>query len=263
MRRLALFSDVHANADALDVVLADIEQAGPDDVYCLGDVVGYGPDPARTIATLRSRDVPVVQGNYDRGVGGLLGDCGCYYATEQARSDGAASYEFTTQALDGPELEWLSALPEELRVDHDGVRILLAHGSPRKVNEYLMPDRPSEQLVRLARAADAEVVCVGHVHVPYHRRLDTPDGPVHYVNSGSVGKPKDGDPRACWIELVVGDEAQVVRTASEDEARGPAGSGELWVGMLVHRVDYDIEAVAARMIDAGLPPTLAEALRSG
>lgn len=247
MRRLALFSDVHGNSVALDAVLADIEACGVAEVYCLGDLVGYGPDPAGVIDRVRSRGLPAVRGNYDDGIGNRRGECGCYYATDRAREDGAASYGFTDAALDDADHEWLAALPDELRIDVDGVRVLLAHGSPRKINEYLLPDRTDDQLARLADAAGADVVCVGHVHVPYHRTVTGAEGrTIHYVNSGSVGKPKDGDPRACWVELSI--------------AAGAPGAPIAETAF--RRVGYDVEAVARAMETAGLPETLADALRT-
>jgi predicted phosphodiesterase len=269
VRRIALISDIHGNRPALDAVLADIGSRGVEDRYCLGDLVGYGPDPEGVVERISALDIPTVRGNYDRGVGGLLGDCGCYYASEQAKADGALSYEFTSGALSNHARAWLYNLPDERRFEHLGVRVLLTHGSPRKINEYLMPDRPKEQLVRLAREAEADAVCVGHVHVAYHRRFDTPEGPVHYLNSGSVGKPKDGDPRAAWLEVVLGTREEVQRGALGDPAKGPAGTAGgagpdgAWIGALIHRVAYDVEPVAKAMIAAGLPQTLADALRNG
>ncbi|HEY5517417.1 MAG TPA: metallophosphoesterase family protein [Coriobacteriia bacterium] len=242
MRRIALISDIHGNLTALDTVLADITACGVDELYCLGDLVGYGPDPAGVIDHIRALAIPTIMGNYDSGVGERRGECGCYYATEQAKADGAASYAYTERLVDDEDAAWLAALPHELRFEEDGLRVLLAHGSPRKINEYLLPDRTDEQLARLARAAGADVVCVGHVHVPYHRTLPSADGTIHYVSSGSVGKPKDGDPRACWAELLIGD------------------AGE--VSALFHRVAYDIDEVATEMRNAGLPETLITALRT-
>lgn len=264
MRRIAIFSDVHGNVVALDAVLADIaasEAAG--EVYCLGDLVGYGPDPDGVVDRLREAGIPTIMGNYDEGVAHRRGECGCYYATGQARIDGAASYEFTDAVLGDEQRAWLAALPDEIRFEHEGARVLLAHGSPRKINEYLLPDRTDEQLARLAGAAQADVVCVGHIHIPYHRVLDGESGPVHYVSSGSAGKPKDGDPRACWVELLLGEEAEVREAAGGDGAIARAGAADVAVGLVVHRVTYDVEAVATAMLAAGLPPTLAEALRKG
>lgn len=264
MRRIALFSDVHGNVPALDAVLADIAaSAAAGEVYCLGDLVGYGPDPAGVIARIRDAGIPTVRGNYDEGIGHSRGECGCYYATPQARLDGAASYEFTDTALGDVDREWLTTLLDEIRLEEAGACVLLAHGSPRKINEYLLPDRTDEQLARLADAAEADVVCVGHIHVPYHRVLDGASGPVHYVSSGSAGKPKDGDPRASWVELLLGQEDEVRAAAPDDGSVAQAGASGVWVGTVIHRIPYDVESVARAMLDAGLPPTLAEALRRG
>jgi len=262
-RRIALFSDVHANLEALDAVLGDIDGRGVTEVYCLGDLVGYGPDPGGVIERIRDRGFPTIRGNYDDGIGNRRGECGCYYATDQAKSDGAASYAFTDAALGDNDHAWLAALPDEIRLEHNGVRILLAHGSPRKINEYLLLDREDAQLARLAIAADADVVCVGHVHIPYHRAIETDTGTVHYISSGSVGKPKDGDSRAAWVELVLGSAEEIAAAGAEDGATTRAGVTDTWVAAIVHRVPYDIESVASAMIAAGLPATLAEALQRG
>lgn len=259
MRRIALFSDIHGNLPALDAVLDSIEGRGIREVFCLGDLVGYGPDPAGVIDRIRARRILTVRGNYDEGVGTRRGDCGCYYATEQSRRDGEASYAFTSRMVDEYDAAFLAALPPAVRFEERGVRVLLAHGSPRRVNEYLLPDRSDEQLARLAEAADADVVCIGHIHIPYHRFVPVTDGTVHYVSDGAVGKPKDGDPRACWVELAIGSGDEVVDAC---ETSGAAGRTDTFVGSTVHRVDYDIDAVERAMVRAGLPPTLAAALRS-
>ena len=262
MRRIALFSDVHGNLPALDAVLADIEGAAITEVYCLGDLVGYGPDPSGVVDRVRALGIPTVRGNYDDGIGNRRGQCGCYYATEQAKSDGAASYAFTDWALDDRDHKWLASLPDDIRLQEDDVRILLAHGSPRKINEYLLLDRGDDQLARLADQAEADVICIGHVHIPYHRTLTGGDGrTIHYVSSGSVGKPKDGDPRACWVEVALGSDDEVAG-ATHDELAARAGATGTWAAVSIHRVFYDVDAVARAVIDAGLPETLAIALRS-
>jgi predicted phosphodiesterase len=264
MRRIALFSDVHGNLVALDAVLADIRACRVEELYCLGDLVGYGPDPVGVVDRVRGLGIATIRGNYDDGIGNRRGECGCYYATEQAKVDGAASYAFTESVLGDADLAWLAGLPDDLRFDHKGVRVLLAHGSPRSINEYLLLDRQDGQLARLAEQADADVVCVGHIHIPYHRMLAGTNGAaIHYVSSGSAGKPKDGDPRACWVELVLGSAGEVESAAAKDLAAGPAIATDVWVGAVVHRVVYDVESVARAMLAAGLPETLIEALRTG
>lgn len=282
MRRIALFSDIHGNLSALDAVLADMEAVGFTDGserYCLGDLIGYGPDPNGVVERVRALAIPTILGNYDDGVAAHRGQCGCYYGTEQAKQDGEASYRVTERLLDERHTEWLLALPHHLWVEHDGASILLTHGSPRRINEYLLLDRTEAQLARLAIEAGAHAVCHGHIHIPYHRSFEAAaaadmrlrgaaslvpvEGRVHYVSSGSVGKPKDGDPRACWVELVLGDEDEVRRAAPDDVAAAPVGATSVWLGVIVHRVAYDVEAVARAMVAVGLPDTLAEALRRG
>jgi len=246
MKRLALFSDVHGNLPALEAVLKDIARngiAGGRSVYCLGDLIGYGPNPAGVVACVRAAGIRTVRGNYDDGVGNRRGQCGCYYASDRAREDGAASYAFTDAALDDDDHAWLGRLPSEIRFEVGDIRVLLAHGSPRKSNEYLLPDRPDAFLAKLADQAQADVVCIGHVHMPYHRTVTGADGRrIDYVSVPSVGKPKDGDWRAGWTELTIYLDGTI-------EA-------------VVHRVEYDIEAVARDMVAAGLPTTLIDALQS-
>ncbi|MBN2404771.1 MAG: metallophosphoesterase [Coriobacteriia bacterium] len=259
MRRIAIFSDIHGNLLALEAVLSDIDAEGIAERICLGDLVGYGPDPAGVIDAVRDLGIPVILGNYDDGVGNRRGECGCYYATEQARSDGAASYDFTSAHVNDADARWLAGLQREHRVVEGDARVLFVHGSPRKLNEYLLPDRTDAQLVRLAAAAGADVVCVGHVHVPYHRDIVVEGAHVHYVSSGSVGKPKDGDVRACWVELVLGTRSEVIAYC-DDAAAAPAGTSDVWVGVVVHRVEYAVSDVADAMREARLPETLVVAL---
>jgi predicted phosphodiesterase len=242
MRRIALYSDIHANVPALEAVLGDIAASGIGERYCLGDLVGYGPDPSAVIAVVRGTGDPVVKGNYDDGIGRRAGSCGCYYPTPEDKLIGAESYARTDAALDEAEHEYLATLLPEVRFEEAGARVLLCHGSPRRINEYLMPDRPDDNLAKLADLGRADVVCVGHIHVPYHRVLTAPDGrAVHYVSDGSVGKPKDGDPRACWAELVFGSKAEVNATCEGDRAAGPVGAPgaeRVWLGAVFHRVAY-------------------------
>lgn len=264
MHRIALFSDVHGNLSALDAVLADIRASDVDEVLCLGDLVGYGPDPAEVVARIRELGIPTIQGNYDEGIGLQSGGCGCHYATPEAKADGDASYAFTSGVLDEIDRAWLMALPETLRAEVAGVSVVFAHGSPRKNNEYLLLDRTDEQLVRIAEQAGADLVCIGHVHIPYHRSMHGTSGnTVHYVNSGSVGKPKDGDPRAGWVEIALGAESDVRGFATADTAMASAGNTDIWIGAVTHRVSYDMDQVVSRMQSHGLPQSLRTALLHG
>ena len=139
---------------------------------------------------------------------------------------GDASYRFTVGAVSPDGKAWLRSLPRELRVEAGGYRLHLVHGSPRRINEYLLTDRDPRTFERLAAAEDADVLVFGHTHAPWHRQY----AGVHFVNVGSVGRPKDGDPRAAYTLLRFAPglvEAETVRVAydAEETARAVLAVG--------------------------------------
>ncbi|NLE10073.1 MAG: metallophosphoesterase family protein [Actinobacteria bacterium] len=236
---LALFSDVHSNRLALEAVLDDLEERGISRVYCLGNLVGYGPDPNGVIDLLRVRTIPSILGNYDEGVGWETGDCGCFYPDEEARCIGEASYAFTVAEVTSERKAYLRSLPHELHAELAGKRVHLVHGSPRRINEYLLRDRDERTFLRLAEAETDDVLCFGHTHDPWFRSY----GGRLFVNVGSVGRPKDGDPRAAHVVL--------------------SSSPGAPIEVEIRRITYEVEAAAQAVLAAGLPPALADALRRG
>src|SRR4051812_48707932 len=140
--RLAVFSDVHGNRHALDAVLADIPRRGVDATYCLGDLVGYGAFPDDVTARVREAGFPTIIGNYDEGVGFERDECGCAYKEQRDRLLGDRSLAWTKAHVSAENKAFLRGLPPELRLTIEGLRVLLVHGSPRKINEYLFEDRP-------------------------------------------------------------------------------------------------------------------------
>jgi predicted phosphodiesterase len=236
---IALFSDVHGNRLALEAVLDDIRVRGIARVYCLGDLVGYGPDPNGVIDLLRERAVPSILGNYDEGIAWETGDCGCFYADAEAKRIGEASYAFTVAAVTDENKAYLRTLPRELFVDLADSTVHLVHGSPRRINEYLMRDRDDRTYLRLAEAEAADVLAFGHTHDPWFRRY----AKTLFVNVGSVGRPKDGDTRAAYVVL-------------SSSAGAP-------VEVEIRRVAYDVEAAAQAVTAVGLPSALADLLRLG
>lgn len=244
MDQITVFGDIHANLPALEAVFADMAAHGLDDnLTCLGDLVGYGAFPNEVIAAIREREIPTIMGNYDQGVGHDSDDCGCAYRTPEARALGDRSIAWSNAHTSAENKAYLRTLLPQIPLRPGGLRVLLAHGSPRRINEYLYEDRPDSSLERLLDQAEADVLVVGHTHKPYHRIL--PSG-RHVVNAGSVGKPKDGDPRACYV---------VMR----------AGDGELDVAF--RRVAYDVEraaqAIEATEMPGGMPHEFAAMLRTG
>jgi putative phosphoesterase len=234
--KLAVFSDIHSNLHALQAVLADIERLQADQIYCLGDLVGYGAFPNEVIETIRSRGIPTIMGNYDDGVGFDKDDCGCAYTYPEMRRLGDISLMWTREHVTIENKAFLRSLLPDIRLESEGKRVLLVHGSPRRINEYLYEDRAQGSLERIARSVEAEAMVFGHTHLPYIKVV----AGVLFVNDGSVGKPKDGDTRAAYAMMDVGNE----------------------ITATIHRVSYDVPAAASAVRASGLPPHFAELLET-
>jgi putative phosphoesterase len=235
MAAVAVITDVHANGPALEAVLERIEDLGIERVYCGGDLVGYGPNPNEVCSLIDQRGIPTIYGNYDYAIARDEEDCGCAYVNQHDRDLGQLSVAWTLAHTDRPAKDFMRALPFDLRFDVDGVPVHLVHGSPRKVNEYLFEDKPASLYERLAADESSRVLVFGHTHRPWVRE----HGGVLFVNCGSVGKSKDGDPRAAFA---------VLRAAVER------------VDVTIERVAYDVAPVAEEVRAVGLPGEYADKL---
>jgi putative phosphoesterase len=232
---VAVITDVHANLPALEAALRRIEELGIERVYCGGDLVGYGPHPNEVCRLIEDRAIPTIYGNYDYAIARDLDDCGCAYVNQHDRELGQKSVEWTLAHTDQRSKDFMRELPFDLRFAVGERSVHLVHGSPRKVNEYLFEDKPPSLYERLAGAEDADTLVFGHTHKPWVREY----GGVLFVNCGSVGKPKDGDPRAAFAVL-----------------RPGARHAEV----TIERVGYDADAVAREVAAAGLPAEYADKL---
>lgn len=239
MEQITIFGDIHANLPALEAVLGDIEERELPNVYCLGDLVGYGTFPNEVIACIRDRGIPTIMGNYDQGVGHSSDDCGCAYTSPEAEALGKRSIAWTNAHTTPENKAFLRQLVDKIPLELGNLKVMLVHGSPRKINEYLYEDRPDATMERLLDLAEADVLVCGHTHIPYHRVL--PSG-RHVVNAGSVGKPKDGDPRAGYIQLKI-------------------QNGDLKVDFV--RVSYDVQQAADAIRSTDMPDEFAAMLEAG
>ena len=228
--RILLVADVHANWPAMQAVAA----AETYDVcLCLGDLVDYALEPTPCIAWAREKAHAIVRGNHDHGVAQnviINGRTGFKYLTGLTRV-------LTRERLSAPDLRYLSRLPLTRMLSLDNTRYLLAHASPRDpLDEYAPPD--AEFWARRLQNVDADVICVGHTHHPYVLEV----GDKLVINPGSVGQPRDGDPRAAYA---------VIEDFRVD----------------LKRVEYPVEQTLAVIQASGLPDPakelLAEVLRSG
>ena len=237
MLRLAVLGDLHANLSACRAVAADLERRRPERVLVLGDLVGYLARPNQVVELVARAGWDCLAGNYDLAVlaGGQAG-------VDEFLKPGLgpaprAVFAWTEGRINPTARAFLAARPRQLRPRLAGLNILAVHGSPRGVRHYVHPDHPADELDAWLAQAGAEVLLMGHTHQPFIRRL--PHGLA--VNPGSVGRPKDGDPRASYalIELGPGPTAQIIR------------------------LDYDLEEEARLLLAAGLPAAGAEGLRRG
>jgi putative phosphoesterase len=235
MDRVAIITDIHANLPALETALEAIDSSGVDAVYCGGDLVGYGPHPNEVCRLIEQRGIPTIYGNYDYAIARDLEDCGCAYRDQHDRELGELSVAWTLKHTDQRSKDFMRGLPFDLRFDLGEQRVRLVHGSPRKVNEYLFADKPARTFERIAAGADCDVLVFGHTHQPWVAEY----GGVLFVNCGSVGKPKDGDPRAAFAVLQLDDGG---------------------VAADIERVEYDAAAVAREVEAVGLPGEYAEKL---
>ncbi|HEU5145102.1 MAG TPA: metallophosphoesterase family protein [Chryseosolibacter sp.] len=250
--KIAIFSDIHANLPALEALFADIDIRKPDFVYCLGDLVGYNVWPNQVINAIQKRRIPTIAGNYDQGVGIAGNDCGCAYKTDHDRSNGEQSIAYTNSVVLPEERKYLRNLPSHIRLEYqlneERFDVLMVHGSPRKINEYLFIDREEKSLLRIMEQANARIMLFGHTHKPYHRVLeDTDSNWRHAINVGSVGKPKDGDPRGCYLIMEL-DETYSIRKPDS-------------LKIEFVRFEYDVEKAARAVEDSPLPNDFADMLR--
>ncbi|WP_026898156.1 metallophosphoesterase family protein [Daejeonella oryzae] len=255
--KIALFSDIHANLPALEAFFKDVDSKNPDFIYCLGDLVGYNIWPNEVINEIRKRKIPTIAGNYDFGIGRNSDECGCAYKTDDEKNMGKISISFTNSLLNEDERSYLRSLPAhiklEFQLNEDKLKLLLVHGSPRKINEYLFEDRDEKSLKRIMVQADADIMCFGHTHKPYHRVLnpnfENQNNFRHAINIGSVGKPKDGDPRGNYVMLTIDEQSSALVRDS--------------ISVEFIRFEYDVEKAAKAIENSPLPDKYAAMLRNG
>ena len=232
---VAVITDIHANLPALEAALERIEALGVGRIYCGGDLVGYGPHPDEVCGLIQARGIPTIYGNYDYAIARDQEDCGCAYVTAHDRELGRLSVTWTLANTGRQAKDFMRELPFTLRFPVGGDEVHLVHGSPRRVNEYLFEDKPARLYERLAAAETDPVLVFGHTHKPWVHTY----GGVLFVNCGSVGKPKDGDPRGAFALLTADRQA---------------------IDVAIERFEYDTERVAAEVRAAGLPGEYADKL---
>jgi putative phosphoesterase len=227
--RVAFVSDVHSNLEALEAVLDEI---GKLKVYCCGDIVGYCASPNEVVRALRDIGAVCVLGNHDQA--SLSGDVGDF----NPRAAMAAIW--TSQHISDESRAFLGSLPREVSAEIGGKRLYMTHGSPDDTMwEYVLPSTHSDLFDYYLQKVGADVMALGHTHQAFQWRRD---GGGLVFNPGSVGQPRTGDVRASFAILSV-------------------EAGE--VQLEIRQVEYDVERAAKKIVESGLPPSLASQLFSG
>lgn len=245
--RYALIADIHANLPALTAVLDDIgRREDIDGTYHLGDLVGYAPWPNEVVALLNEKGVSGIAGNYDSTVATDYAHCGCRYEDARQEALSHESYAWTRRHTSSETKRRLGALP--FRIDlrpigghASGPTVVLVHGTPTLNTVYWTEDRPADFCLKMATVAgvkEGDIVAFGHTHLPFHRVVEG----IHFVNAGSVGRPKDADWRAGYAVVDV--------NAKQ-------------VDVSFTRVEYDLPAAQRAIRASELPAFFAEYLEAG
>ena len=235
--KLAFIGDIHANLAALDAVLGHIRRQDIRAIWNVGDSVGYGPHPNETLARLRKAKIPSLLGNVDRKAISLDPDA-APPRSRDIKSLKLSAFQWAARKLTPASRRHLARLPGTLRFERGGLRFLLAHGTPDSPAEYLCADTPVKRLAGLAASCKADLVICGHAHQPWARLYRG----VWFINTGSVGRPDDGDPRAAYAVVNL--------------ARGRTSVRH-------HRVKYDVRATAQALARLKLPGVFARMFEQG
>lgn len=246
--RMAVFSDVHANLPALEAVLRDIKKQKPDLICCLGDLVNQNVWNREVIELIRSQHIPTLMGNHDQGIGNHQSLFPYSYSTREEKGWGREAIAYTIAQTSAQDKAYLRNLPEQIRFDFpsaDGrFSVLLVHGSPRSLHEYVYHFINRETLRGLLEDAGTQVLLMGHTHHPYHTIIPkagtAANRYLHAINVGSVGCPKDGDWYSSYALL-------------DWESGDAVLSTEAGLKVSIRRVEYDIDAVVHAIQRSPLP----------
>ena len=237
--KIAFFSDIHANLPALESFFKDAEAEQVDAIYCLGDLVGYNVWPNEVVNEIRKRCIPTIMGNHDEA---LLKP----FVKEETPSNKG----LTRTLITAENRAYLINLPRHLKLSFNTQNkpfsLLMTHGSVKAINDYMVIDYPEHEVLDMLHNQEADVLLCGHTHKPFHRVITDGDTYKHVINIGSVGKPKDGDPRICYAIVELNQE-----TSPNSEH----------LKVTFKRAEYDIEKAAKAVENSAFDSAFGEALR--
>jgi diadenosine tetraphosphatase ApaH/serine/threonine PP2A family protein phosphatase/uncharacterized Fe-S cluster-containing radical SAM superfamily protein len=242
VQRIAVFGGVYANPFALRAVLDDARTNGAAEIFCLGDLGGFGADCDAVWPLLTEAGVQCIAGNYDVAIGRGDPDCGCGYTSARDNEFAQLMYDHTLARTSAGYAAWMTTLPDELRLTREGCDLQLVHGSPTEINDFLWESLDDDELRARLDHADQrrpDVLLCTHTGLHWQRRVDD----TLIVNVGAIGRPANDGRQAVWYALVDLDD----RTATAE----------------LRAVDYDWRAQAASMRAARLPEPFVETIETG
>jgi len=240
-RKVALFGGIYSNYLALAEALRLARARGVEAVVALGDFGAFGPHPDRTLEILRSEAIPAIQGNYEESLSTGALDCHCGYTDPRDNHYAQISYDYTRRNTSAEHKSWMATLPGHIRLAVGRHRVLLCHGSPRKINEFLWASTTPDPFIRkLLRDHDADVVACTHTGLHWSRFVEPGRG---VVNVGALGRPANDGRTDVWFTLLEAENGSV-RTEFVP-------------------VPYDHERLAREMTGEGLPGEFVETIRTG
>ncbi len=238
--RIAAIGGVYSNHIALEAAVADARRRGAEAIFCLGDLGAFGPHPDKVFPILEDAGVRVMQGNYDHSVGEELADCQCGYTDPRDNAFAKISYDYTFANTSERWKAWMRELPDSIRIELGPYRLLMSHGSPRKMNEFLWESTtPTHFLSHMLEQHQAEVVLATHTGIHWKREIP---GDRHFVNIGVIGRPANDGHTNVWYTLL--------------DARD---------GLQVEFIplQYDHRSLAAEMKSEGLPREFIDTVLTG
>jgi predicted phosphodiesterase len=240
--RVALFGGIYSNYLALEAAIADAHRRGVDAMYCLGDLGAFGPHPDRVFPPLHKHRVACLRGNYDDSISRGLADCQCGYTDSRDNHFARLSYDYTLAKTSAESRAWLRTLPDEIRFELGGRRVLLCHGSPRRINEFLWESTTSTHFLdSLAEQYAADVICTTHTGIKWRRELA---GGRLFVNVGVLGRPENDGRTNVWYTLL---EYRIDRSLTVEFIP----------------VEYDYQRLAAEMRAERLPEEFVATILTG
>jgi len=238
--KIAFFSDIHANLPAIEAFFKDVESQNIDAIYCLGDLVGYNVWPNEIVNEIRKRGIPTIMGNHDEAMLNAI-----------SKEDKPTNKGLTRAMINNQNREYLINLPRHLSLtfvfDNKPFNLLMVHGSVKAINDYMVIDYPEDEVLSMMKLHKADILLCGHTHKPFHRIIKDAEVFKHVINIGSIGKPKDGDPRICYALL----ELDQFTSSFKSES----------IKVTFKRAEYNVEKAAKAIEESEFDNSFAKALR--